>query len=234
MNLTGAETQEVNERYAQMVADNTLQDKNSQRLLRELSENSLSDIEDNQTLSMKDFSLEAYRQDLLEYFEKHKEFFRKMPCGVYSGFQVDPDAFPNIPESIVAVVGYPHREEGSKKRYQKIYLMCQPIDSSKPVSHKGLNQAEILDFLRRNKKVGRYIPEWVESNNRDKFDRLSQILKDWMQAQLNIEVVAEAKDIRRLLSQIKAGVSHISLDEKFQLEKFDLILWEYISTKNYK
>ena len=73
MNLTGAETQEVNDRYAKMVADNTIQDKNAQRLLQEFSENSISDIEDNQTLSLKDFSLEAYRQDLHEYFEKHKE-----------------------------------------------------------------------------------------------------------------------------------------------------------------
>ena len=231
MNLTGAETQEVNDRYVQMVADNTLQDKNAARLLRELTENSISDIESDQTLSLKDFSLEAYRQDLLEYFEKHKDFFRKMPCGVYSGFNINPEAFPDMPESIVAVLGYPHREEGSTKKYKTIYLMCQPVDNTLPASYKELNQAEILELLRKNKKKERIVPEWIESFNPEKINILATILKNWMQAQMNAETAASMKDIRRIFAKRKAGLSVALSDDKFHLKNFDLIVWEYVSSE---
>ena len=230
MNLTGAETQEVNERYAQMVADNTLQDKNAQRLLKELTENSISDIESDQTLSLKDFSLEAYRQDLREYFEKHKEAFQKMPCGVYSGFQLNPDMFTDMPESIVAVLGYPHREEGNQKQYKKIYLMCQPINRASPASVKELNQAEILEFLRQNKRRERFVPDWIEEANPEKVERLSYILREWMAKQCHGESLSMLMNMRASVKPMKERLAKTeNLDEKFKLENFDLIAWEYVS-----
>ena len=230
MNLTGAETQEVNDKYVQMVADNTLQDKNAQRLLKELSENSISDIENDQTLSLKDFSLEAYRQDLLEFFEKHKDFFRKMPCGVYSGFKIQNELSHNIQESLVAVLGYPHREEDSKGRYKKIYLICQPVDSKKQTLAKELNQAEILEFLHQNKTKERSVPSWIESADKEKIARLSHILQNWLSKQYQGEGIAMIKSIRSSSKPMKERLSKTeNLDQKFQMENFDLIAWEYIS-----
>ena len=86
MNLTGAETQQLNDEYMQMEKDNPLVDKNADRLLAELQNNSISDIESPQTLSLKDFSLEVYRQDLLDYFEKYKQVLERMPNGIFTGF----------------------------------------------------------------------------------------------------------------------------------------------------
>lgn len=229
MSLTGAETQELNDRYQQMVADNTLQDKNARRLLKELTENSISDIESAQALSMTDLTVEVFRQDLLEYFEKHQEFFRKMPCGVYSGFGIDSHSFPDIPESIVAALGYPHREENSGTRYKKVYLMCQPVASSLPASIRELNEAEILQFLRKYKEKERCVPSWIGSSNKEGITVLSEILKTWLHSQLKTETVASMKDLRRIIEQKRAGKSIIPLDEKFQLENFDLLAWEYIT-----
>ena len=234
MNLTGAETQEVNDRYAQMVADNTIQDKNAQRLLKELTENSISDIESDQTLSLKDFSLEAYRQDLHEYFEKHKDAFRKMPCGIYSGFQIDSDKFSDIPESIVAVLGYPHREEGSKKRYEKVYLMCQPVNTNRPTTFKELNQAEILEFLRKTKREKRIVPDWIETKNPEKVLRVSTILKDWMKSMIPQETTSLLREIlsRKSSRSIFANRENTLVEDKYKLANFDLIVWEYILTSN--
>ena len=229
MNLTGAETQEVNEQYIKMIADNTLQDKNAQRLLKELTENSISDIESDQTLSMKDFSLETYRQDLQEFFEKHTDFFRKMPCGVYSGFQLDHDLFPEMPESIVAVLGYPHREEGSIKKYKNIYLMCQPVDTTLSTMYKDLNQAEILEFLRKNRKKDRFVPNWIEAADSEKISKLSEILHGWMKKQMKHDAYSSIKDIRKIIAARRSGKIEPTLDEKFKFENFDLIVWEYIS-----
>ena len=232
MTLAGSETQEVNDKYAQMVADNSLQDKNADRLLKELTENSLSDIESDRALSLKDFSLEVYRQDFLEYLEKHKELFRKMPGGIYSGFEVAPDLFTDVPESVIAVMGYPHREEGSKASYKSLYLVCQPVNAKDKATYQELNQAEILEFLRQNKGKNRYVPNWIEASDSEKISKLSEIIQSWMKSQLKDEGTNLLNDLFNSRKTIKEKPSlTTNLDQKFKMENFDLIVWEYI-TKN--
>ena len=230
MNLAGAETQDLNDKYKKMVRDNTLQDKNAQRLLKELTENSISDIESQQALSLKDFSFEVYRQDLVEYFEKNKEVFQRMPSGIFSGFGIEEERLSNMPESLVAVMGYPRREAGCNKKYKSIYLMCQPADTNLPATYKELNQAEILEFLRQNKNQPRFVPEWIETTNSEKLSRLSEVLKTWMKSQ----VKSEGKNLINELFTTKKSVMFRpamteNLDTKFRLENFDLIVWEYIT-----
>jgi hypothetical protein len=236
MNIVGSETQELNDAYLKMVEDNPLQDRNANRLLEELQHNSISDIESPRTLSLKDFSFEVYRQDLIDYFEKNKEIFRRMPNGIFSGFGFDHNVFDSIGESIVGVIGYPHREEGANKPYREIYLMCQPIDTSKTTQFKELNRAEILEFLRQNKSAERSIPHWIDANESDKLSRLSKLMVDWMEAQ------APQKATTNLIGMLKSvkvqGRNTIktyndgNLDEKFKIENFDLIVWEYVTIKS--
>ena len=230
MNLAGSETQELNESYKQMVADNILIDKNANKLLNELQNNSISDIESQQTLSLKDFSFEVYRQDLIDYFEKNKELFRKMPNGIFSGFKVQDNLFERIPESLVAVVGYPHREEGSKKAYTEIYLMCQPVDTHLPATYQELNRAEILEFLRQNKRQERFVPEWIETNDSERLSKLTDILQTWMKMKAPQQAIVERKNrFHSKGGEQKKSADEASLDKKFQMENFDLIVWEYIS-----
>lgn len=151
MKLVDTETQELDEKFKKMVEDNPLQDKNADRLLEELQNNSISDIESPKTLSLKDFSFETYRQDLLDFLDKNRDVFRRMPNGIFSGFRFDDTLFEKIPESLVAVVGYPHRKQGSNKPYTELYLMCQPVDTHLPATYQELNRAEILEFLRSSK-----------------------------------------------------------------------------------
>lgn len=236
MNLVGSETQQLNEAYLKMEADNPLQDKNADRLLEELQNNSISDIESPRTLSLKDFSFEVYRQDLIDYFEKHKEVFRRMPNGIFSGFKLESDLFEQIPESLVAVVGYPHREQGSKKAYSEIYLICQPADTKLPATYKELNRAEVLDLLRRNKNKERFVPEWIEGNDKERLQRLSDIIRLWMDSKVPqqataaiLQIAQSRKSVHQLPKQEKNARL---LEEKFRKENFDLIVWEYVSKDN--
>lgn len=230
MNLAGSETQELNEGYKQMVADNTLLDKNAKRLLSELEHNSISDIESQQSLSLKDFSFEVYRQDLIDYFEKNKELFRRMPNGIFSGFRAQDNLFEHIPESLVAVVGYPHREEGSKKPYTEIYLMCQPVDTHLPATYQELNRAEVLEFLRQNKLQERFVPDWIETSDNERLTRLTDILQTWMKMKAPQQAIVERKNrFHAVGNASKKSAKDESLDKKFQMENFDLIVWEYVS-----
>lgn len=233
MNLVGSETQELNDTYQKMVEDNPLQDLNADRLLKELTENSISDIEsrDAQTLSLKDFSFETYRQDIIDYLEQRKQTFLQMPNAIYSGFRSEDTLFDHIPESLVAVVGYPRRPAGSDKPYQELYLMCQPMDSNLPGAHVELNRAEVLELLRVNKLRERYVPEWLETGNKERVERLSQVLKDWMRMKAPKQASAAILDIARMPKggTRKKIAENQLVEEKFRLENFDLIVWEYVS-----
>ena len=234
MTLIDIETVPFSEEYIEMVKDNPIQDKNADRLLQELQNNSISDIETPRTLSLKDFSFEVYRQDLIDYFEKNKEVFRRMPNGIFSGFSFNNSGdFENIDDSLIGVIGYPHREEGSTKPYKEIYLMCQPVDNSKPGQFTELNRAGILEFLRQNKKSERFVPEWIEKGDSENLKKLSAIMQEWMEAQAPKKAVANILNIfkspKGSAAKKTKEENNITLDEKFQLENFDLIVWEYVT-----
>ena len=231
MNLTGAETQQLNDEYMQMEKDNPLIDKNADRLLEELQNNSISDIESPQTLSLKDFSLEVYRQDLLDYFEKYKQQLEAMPNGIFTGFRNEDTLFEQIPESLVAVVGFPHRDSPSDK-YQEIYLMLQPADRSQAPTFKEMNRAEILDFLRKNRLRDRFMPEWIEKPQSERLQKLQQIMQQWMEEkvpqQATNAILQIAQSRKSVFKQATPDKKSQLLEEKFKSENFDLIVWEYI------
>lgn len=247
MKLVDTETLEVNDSYKKMIEDNPLQDKNADRLLKELTDNSISDIESAETLSLKDFSFETYRQDLVDYLDRNRDEFRRMPNGIFSGFKLPDNLFEQIPESLVAVVGYPHREEGSSKPYKEIYLMCQPTDPRIAATKTEMNRAEVLELLRNNKNVERFVPDWIDGKSSDdnskraieiddrseKLERLSSILRSWMESHVPQAATSFILDIASSRKGMKTDNAlksdGICLEDKFKLENFDLITWEYIS-----
>ena len=229
-----------------MEEDNPLIDKNADRLLAELQNNSISDIESPQTLSLKDFSLEVYRQDLLDYFERYKQQLERMPNGIFTGFRNDTlgricnPAASNIsicnareiPESLVAVVGYPKREFPSDK-YREIYLMLQPADKSQAPQFTEMNRAEILDFLRKNRKQDRFIPDWIERPQNERLQKLQGIVQQWMEEKVPQQATNAILQIAQSRKGInlakKADIGGVRLEDKFKRENFDLIAWEYIT-----
>lgn len=230
MNLVGSETQQLNDEYMQMEKDNPLVDKNADRLLEELQNNSISDIESPQTLSLKDFSLEVYRQDLLDYFEKYKQQLEAMPNGIFTGFRNEDTLFEKIPESLVAVIGYPKRESASD-RYREIYLMCQPADKSQAPTFTEMNRAEVLDFLRKNKLQNRYLPEWIETPQNERIAKLQAIVQQWMEEkvpQQATNAILQIAQSRKALN-LAAKQDGVRVEDKFKRENFDLIAWEYVS-----
>ncbi len=233
MNLVGSETQEVNDAYREMVKDNPLQDKNADRLLEELTHNSISDIESPQTLSLKDFSFESYRQDLLDYYGKSKEFYRRMPNGVFSGFVNQSADYPDMPESLVALVGYPKKPEGKKNhQYTELYIMCQPVDDIP--GWQEVNKADVLEFLRKNKDAARNVPQWITDDGNQRVQRLSQVLKQWMLAKAPTQAIASIKGMlkRKKINTPAPQRNQQLLEDKFKIENFDLIVWEYVTTSN--
>ncbi len=266
MRLAGTETQPTDEELAKIVKNDPTIDHNTQKLLDQIANADISEIEENVVegagsgnLGLQDFSLEVFRQDLQDFFAKHRDLFLQMPHGVFSGFRqgssqtgltglkesgnlVNPVKKEMLPESLVAVLGYPRRKVGDSKRpYEKIYLLCQPVAShTEPRSHgeengsvsqgfsvKEMNTATILNFLRKNKGAPTDLPEWILTNDKERLAKLSTTLKSWMEAKKPTEV-------KKVLLEQFTGLSkpkktEPKLEDVFKPENFDLICWEYVS-----
>lgn len=110
--------------------------------------------------------------------------------------------------------------------------MCQPVGASSAM-YREINRAEVLAFLRENKEQPRYVPEWIETNDGTRLQKLSSIVKQWLEAQVPQKATAAVLDILKShkLKPIKTQQKKEDglLEEKFKIENFDLIVWEYVT-----
>ena len=229
MTVTGAEVTSLNQDLERILKDNPIVSESERKLLQQMQNDNITDIEqsDTQTLSLSDFSLEMFRQDLREYFNQNRDNFRNMPNGAFSGFSLVSGESDDIPESLVAVVAYPHRARKSD-RYSKIFLMLQPVDTTKTAEFVELNYAQILNFLHEYRHKPADLPEWILRPQKDRILNLSAMLKTWLEAESPRQ--AQSNVMQMLLGGNVSGKSK-TMQEEFDMKKYDLLAWEYVSRK---
>lgn len=108
--------------------------------------------------------------------------------------------------------------------------MCQPVDTHLPATYQELNRAEVLEFLRQNKRQERFVPDWIETSDNERLTRLTDILQTWMKMKAPQQAIVERKNrFHAVGNASKKSAKDESLDKKFQMENFDLIVWEFVS-----
>ena len=114
-------------------------------------------------------------------------------------------------------------------QYTELYLVCQPVDAD-PMFQE-VNKADVLEFLRQNKKADRLVPDWITDNDTERIEKLSNVLKQWMQEKVKDVANAILKNPREFIKNANAGNITTTIDQKFKIENFDLIVWEYATAK---
>ena len=105
MKLAGSEVDEqFSETFKAMAKSESLDQKMKDRMIRQM-EVSMEDLDGEESFGFDDLSLEQYRQELLEEFNRDKEKYKRMPKGVYSGFRADRTICGK--SGIVALLAYP-------------------------------------------------------------------------------------------------------------------------------
>ena len=244
MALTGAETQPTEDKIAAELKNNEIIQRNTNKLLKQMAEEKISDIEQSATdadpdaasatLGLADFTLETFRQDLVAYLEKNRDFFLKMPSGVFSGWRSNPDLFrKNPPESLVALLGYPRRTpENPTRPYDKFYLLLQPINANANPKWLDISTSSILTILRNNKSAQTFLPHDLEVPNEAAINRLKAILQNWMTVKTPIAIDNAINDFFSNKQKPKSDSSQPHVEDIFKPENFDLIAWEYISNSD--
>jgi len=241
MQLAGSEVQlEFSDTFKEMAEDENLENRMKARMMEQM-QTSWDDIEiSEQGLGFNDLSLEKYRQDLLEEYQRNTEKYTRMPKGVYTGFKAIND---NCPEKgIIALLGFPSKPPRVLEYVYQTYDLIYIDSNGETVL---LNQKEVLDALTLHKEEPRYIPESIDRGEENEIRELVKALENWLKKQAVEEVKEEDGTIKRkmgseakdLLSKLKSGdptaIKRISQNikdtDKYQIENFDLITWFLVS-----
>jgi superfamily II DNA or RNA helicase len=237
MKLAGSEVNlEFSDTFKEMAEDENLENRLKARMMEQM-QTSWEDIEvSEESLGFDDLSLEQYRQDLFEEFNKDKAKYQRMPKGVYSGFKSDKKICSK--NGIIALLGYPSKPEKQQDHTYKTFDIIY-------IDYKGemvlLNQKEILDAITYHKDRERFVPDAIDKGDESTIQELVNALKKYLDSQATeTEVQAdgtvkksmgrEAKDVLDKLRKGDKGAlarvkQNVKVDEKYQLDNFDLITW---------
>ncbi len=236
MKLAGAEVDEkFSETFQEMIHDESLDQRMKNRMMEQM-QVTFDDLDGNETFGFDDLSLERYRQDLLEEFNKDKAKYLRMPKGVYTGFKADTSVCSE--NGLIALLGYPARPAKSPEHEYKVFDLIYINKQGKLVL---LNQKDVLDALTHHKDKDRFVPDAVDKGNDTAIQELVSAIKTWLDSQASEEQVQEdgttkkvmGTEAKDLLSKLRKGdkdalsrvKQNVKVDEKFQLDNFDLITW---------
>ena len=236
MKLAGAEVDaQFSDSFKEMIHDESLDQRMNHRMMEQM-QVTFDDLDGQDTFGFDDLSLESYRQDLLEEFNKDKAKYLKMPKGIYTGFNANKSICNE--NGLIALLGFPSKPPKTINHEYKVFDLIYIDKKGKQIL---LNQKEVLDALTHHKDKDRFVPESIDKGDEIAIQELVSALKGWLDIQAIDEQImedgtvkkvmgAEAKD---LLSKLRKGdknalsrvKQNIKVEGKFQLDNFDLIIW---------
>ncbi len=242
MKLAGSEVNlEFSDSFKEMAEDENLEQRMKDRMLRQM-QVSFDDLDAEESFGFDDLSLERYRQDLQEEFNKDKAKYQRMPKGVYSGFKADKAVCAE--DGIIALLGYPNRPEKAMTHEYKVFDLIYIDNDGKLVL---LNQKEVLDAITFHKDRERFVPVAIDKGAKSAIKGLVNSLKSYLDSQAaeikeqkdgstKKTMGKEAKDVLAKLRRgdkdaLKRVKQNVKVDEKYRLENFDLITWFLVTAE---
>lgn len=240
MKLAGSEVDlNFSDTFKEMAEDENLEQKQKARMLEQM-QSSWDEIETVKSLGFDDFSLETFRQELMEELKKNEQFYKSLPNGIYTGFKANQEVCPQ--EGMIALLGYPSKPSKSSNFEYKGYELIYINHSGKSVF---LNQKEVLDALAKHKEEIRFVPKAIDQGEPESIEHLSSALATWLKTQAAEEEVQEDGTVKQkmgkasldMLNKLKSGSKTTlqklkeegSVTHKFKKENFDLITWFIVS-----
>ena len=242
MKLAGSEVHlDFSDTFKEMAEDENLEHKQKARMLEQM-QSSWDEIDIEKTLGFDDFSLESFRQELLEELRKNELFYKSLPNGIYTGFKAINEVCPK--EGLIALLGYPSKPAKATDFDYKGYELIYIDHSGKSVF---LNQKEVLDALAKHKEEIRFVPKAIDQGETKSIELLSTALSTWLKSQATEEEVQEDGSVKQkmgkasldMLNKLKSGSKTTiqklkeegSASQKFNKDNFDLITWFIVSSK---
>jgi hypothetical protein len=241
MKLAGSEVDhQFSDTFQTMIHDESLDQRMKNRMMEQM-QMTFDDLEGESNFGFDDLSLERFRQDLLEEFNKDKSKYLRMPKGVYTGFKADGKTCTE--NGLIALLGFPAKPSKTVNHEYRIFDLIYIDKNGKSVL---LNQKDVLEVLTKHKDENRFVSESIDKGNEAAINELVKALQRWLKDQSVEEQIQEdgskkrvmGSEAKDLLTKLKRGdrnsisriKENILVDEKFQMSNFDLITW-FLVTK---
>jgi superfamily II DNA or RNA helicase len=238
MMLAGAEVDtNFSETFREMADDERLEQRQKNRMLEQM-QTSLDDIDTEKSIGFDNFSLEMFRQDLMEELRKNADHYKALPNGIYSGFEGLTGT--NAPKGMIALLGYPGRSGNATTHRYKSYDLLYIDAEGRALMP---NQKEVLEVLAKHKDCPRDNTGLnpIDSGDPEQIQKLSAALKSWLDAQTKEDTTLPDGSIKTkmgkasldLIKKIKSGSKEAQQQlkqegpaaEKYRADKVDLIAW---------
>ncbi len=241
MKLAGSEVDErFTDTFREMIEDENLDQRMRNRMMEQM-QITLDDLDGDDSFGFDDLSLESYRQDLLEEFNRDSDKYRQMPKAVYTGFKGDETTCPS--DGIIALLGYPAKPSDSEEHNYTAFDLIY-IDSTG--KSQLMNQKEILNILNLHKDEPRYVPDAIDRGEEKEIKKLADAFQHWLKYQTVEESTQEdgttkstmGNETKEVLDKLRRGdkkaidrlKENTTAEDKFQMENFDLIAWFLVNT----
>ena len=225
MNVAGSETLQANEDIAEMEKDNQFRQSQDAKNLRSIHNDQVGEIEDVSNPTFDVLSLAEFKADAEEYAKKHLKELESMPNGAFSGFRWCMKPYADMPECLVALLR--HRDDA-----KSFYLLCIPTDAAKAPSFKEFDKAEVLHLLNLHKNEQTCLPQDILNANADTLSHLSSVIKNWFAPKSEDDLYGSIHNLMGSSSGNSVpGSSDEDIEDRIDIEKYDLIAWDFVSTK---
>lgn len=240
MKLAGSEViDQFTDDFNTIAHSQHLDDQQNATMLRQM-QASLDEIEGEHSIGFSDFSFDNYRQALNNMMAQKAAEFAQLPNAIFSG--VRPDAVQQCQSGMIALLGYP-----AQKRYSPThrYLSHELVYIDPQGKAITSNRKEVLQLLSAIFHLPRYVDDAIDKGDETAIQALVSALKNYLDTQASDTKVLEDGTTRKtmgteaidILAKLRKGdkgalsrvKQNVTVDEKYQLDKFDLITWLIVS-----
>lgn len=225
MNVAGSETLQANEEIKEMEQNNQFRQSQDAKSLSSIHNDQVGEIEDISNPTFDVLSLAEFKADAETYAKEHLKELERMPNGAFSGFHWSMKPYADMPECLIALLR--HRDDA-----KSFHLLCIPTNNSVAPSFKELDKAEVLNLLSLHKKEQTYLPQDLLNANSNTLSHLSNVIKDWFAPKSEDDLYGSIDNLMGgSTDNAVPGNSSEAIEDRIDIEKYDLIAWDFVSTK---
>ena len=208
-----------------MEKNNQFRQSQDAKSLKSIHDDQVGEIEDIGNPTFDVLSLSEFKADAEEYAQKHLKELECMPNGAFSGFRWRLQPYADYPECLVALLR--HREDA-----KSFHLLCIPIDKTVQATFRKIDKAEVLNLLSSHKKEQTYLPQEILCANPTVLKKLSLVINNWFEPRTKEVVLDTIHNMLDDNDEVVQGNNDEDIDQTIDISKYDLIAWDYVSSKN--
>lgn len=214
---------EFSERFSDIVRNDDMERRQNEKMLKQL-ENRIEDIESPDAFGIEKFSIETFKQDLVEELHGEKSKYELLPNGIYSGFKGVHSICRQ--KGLIALLGYRGKSWNQNKKlleYELIYINEDGYAIE-------LDRSEILNALRQHQNAERFVPENIDMKvDSEEIKVLRSALVSFLNTKIKNASADAFKNLKGNPKEIELLNNRMKPEIMYNMKNVELITWVVVT-----